>query len=177
MSEQQIFMHYVCTMAEAKALVKGREKFWVSNCGCRESGPGCKQSRTDVCLMFSFAGGSSGSNPHEISKAEMEEIFREAETKNLVTRPFLDNDFKETDGICFCCCGYFMGEDEACNKGKFIEETDVAQCINCGICVEVCYFHARSMDNGVLKVERDKCYGCGLCEKVCPVACIQMVQR
>jgi Pyruvate/2-oxoacid:ferredoxin oxidoreductase delta subunit len=180
MSENKLYMHYVSTLDEAAKLINAREDFWVSNCGCRERGEGCKQSRTDVCLMFSFSGGASGSNAHPISKCEAMAILQEAISKKLVARPFRNDDFTETDGICFCCqdcCGYFLDPAETCNKGKYIEQTDIPQCINCGLCVDVCYFQARKITNTVMEINRDKCYGCGLCVDVCPTACIKMVQR
>jgi len=180
MDNKELFMHYVCTLGEAKELINKHDKFWVSNCGCREGGPGCKQSRTDVCLMFSFEGGSSGSNPHEISQAEVDDIVKEAIDKKLVSRPFRNNDFTDTDGICFCCqdcCGYFTDANEHCNKGKFIEKTDLDSCTHCGLCEQVCYFQARKMVEGKLTIDRENCYGCGLCESVCPVECIKMTPR
>jgi electron transport complex protein RnfB len=180
MSSNELFMHYVCTLEEAKELISKHDKFWVSNCGCRESGSGCKQSRTDVCLMFSFEGGSSGSSPHEISKAEVQEIIKEAIDKKLVARPFRNADFTETDGICFCCqdcCGYFLDGSERCNKGKFIEKTDMDLCISCGLCIQSCYFGARTMQNELAVIDNERCYGCGLCVNDCPVQCISMVAR
>jgi len=180
MSEQELFMHYVSTYAEAAVLIAGRNRFWVCNCGCRESGPGCRQSRTDVCLMFSCETGSSGSNPHEISKAEAEDILQHAKEKRLVCRPFRNQDFSGTDGICFCCqdcCGYFKSEEEACNKGKYIEHTDMEICVNCGACMSVCYFRARMKPFAELEIDRDKCFGCGLCVTVCPMDCVRMVER
>ncbi len=180
MSTNKLYMHYVSTLNEAAELINSRDNFWVSNCGCREGGAGCKQSRTDVCLMFSYSGGASGSNAHSVTKAEALDILLEARDKKLVSRPFRNNDFTDTDGICFCCqdcCGYFLDPQEICNKGSFIEQTDVSQCINCGLCVDVCYFKARRIANTILEINRDKCYGCGLCVDICPTACIKMVRN
>ena len=174
-------MHYVCTRAQARKLAEPVSKFWVSNCGCREGGPGCKRSRIDVCLIFSESDPGSGTGRHEVSREFVEGIFKEAEEKHLVTRPFRNPEDKTvTDGICFCCddcCGYFKDEDEKCDKGSLIELTDMNACTQCGNCVGVCYFHARDMLNGELKIDRDKCYGCGLCQHVCPADCIKMVER
>ncbi len=177
---EQLFMHYVCTMAEAEEMIRARDKFWVSNCGCREGKGICGQSRMDVCLMFDNRGGSSGSGLREISKTEAEEIYRESLDKKLAARPFRSPDFTETDGICFCCqdcCGYFLCSNEQCNKGKFIEATDMSSCSSCGRCADVCYFKARLMEEGALKVIREDCYGCGLCRDICPTGCISLIPR
>ena len=32
-----VVFHYVCTRREARKMVKRRDWFWVSNCGCREA--------------------------------------------------------------------------------------------------------------------------------------------
>jgi ferredoxin len=173
-------MHYVCTLAEAKALIESQDRFWVSNCGCRESGSGCTQSRMDVCLSFDESIGGSGSQNREIDRAEAEAILQEAIAAKLVARPFRNADFTATAGICFCCqdcCGYFLDADEACDKGAYIERTDRPSCINCGLCVQVCYFKARRLANTILEINQDKCYGCGICVDVCPTGCLTMVER
>ncbi len=183
MSNQDLAFHYVCTWEDAKNLAGHHSRFWVENCGCREKKEGgCARSRKDLCLMFrSDVQASSGSNKKEISRAELDEIFREAKEKHLVTRPFRnEKDRTVTEGICFCCddcCGYFLDPTEKCDKGIFIEKTDMSRCSNCGICADVCYFKARKMDGGELLVERDNCYGCGLCASVCPEDCLNMVPR
>ena len=180
MSSSDLFMHYVSTIEEAQNLIARHDKFWVSNCGCRENGSGCKQSRIDVCLMFSADGGSSGSNMHEITKTEVDAILQEAIISKLVARPFKNDDFTDTDGICFCCqdcCGYFLDSNEICNKGKLIEKTDFDLCINCGLCVTSCYFGVRAIENGLAVIDNDNCYGCGLCIRECPVQGISMVAR
>lgn len=182
MNEKELAFHYVCTWEEARKLVSHHHRFWVSNCGCRENRGKCDRSRVDVCLMFKGdIVGSGGSGKKEISLAQLEEIFREAKEKHLVTRPFRnENDMTETDGICFCCddcCGYFLDPAEICDKGIFIEKTELDKCTNCGICVDVCYFRARKMEGGELALERDSCYGCGLCVDVCPEDCLEMVPR
>ena len=182
MGESNVPLHYVCNRDQARELIDGNHRFWVSNCGCREARGKCSRSRIDVCLQFSEVTAAGPSGLHEISRVEAEEILREAEDKHLVRRPFRDdNTRKETEGICFCCddcCGYFMEPGEyTCDKGDLIETTDMEACTHCGECVEVCYFGARRMREGKLAVGREKCYGCGLCTDVCPEDCIELVPR
>ena len=49
-----------------------------------------------------------------------------------------------TDGICFCCddcCSCFPENcNEKCDRGKMIESTNTAICMNCGTCVDACRF-------------------------------------
>jgi Fe-S-cluster-containing hydrogenase component 2 len=184
MNDRDLAFHYVCTREQAKRIAGGFDRYWVMNCGCREErGSKCARSRMDLCLMFmEESGGSGGTGKKEISKSELDEIFKEAEEKHLVSRPFRnDKERTKTEGICFCCddcCGYFVGApEEKCDKGDLVEETNLDDCTHCGECAEVCFFGARKMDDGELKLNRDECYGCGLCIDVCPTECIEMSAR
>ncbi|NIN01700.1 MAG: hypothetical protein GTO24_27465 [candidate division Zixibacteria bacterium] len=184
MNNQDLAFHYVCTWDQAKEIAGRFDRYWVMNCGCREErGAKCARSRMDLCLMFrEDSGGSGGSGKKEISKAELEEIFKEAKEKHLVTRPFRnDEDRTKIEGMCFCCddcCWYFQKPTEnISDKGNLIENTTMDECTHCGDCVEVCYFKARNMDDGELVLNRDECYGCGLCAGVCPTECIEMIPR
>jgi len=183
MSEEDLAFHYVGTREEAKKIVGHHQRFWVMNCGCREERGRCDRSRIDLCLMFrGDIPGSGGSGLREISRAEVEEIFREAKDKHLVTRPFRNEEnMTQTDGICFCCddcCAYFLKPNEnRCDKGDLIEETENGKCASCGECTEVCYFGARKLDNEQLITDHDACYGCGLCVDVCSEDCVRMVPR
>lgn len=184
MNNQELAFHYVCTRDQAKEIAGRFDRYWVMNCGCREErGAKCARSRMDVCLMFKEeSAGSGGSGKKKISSAELEEIFKEAEEKHLVSRPFRnEEDRTKTEGICFCCddcCWHFVKATEnICDKGTLIENTTMDGCNHCGECVEVCYFGARKMDHGELALNRDECYGCGLCVDVCPTECIETLPR
>jgi len=177
MNDSQVPCHYVCTHDEARNLVEARKHFWVSNCGCRERRGHCARSRMDVCLMFNPEDQGSGSGKHEATLKEAQAILGEAGEKHLVTRPFRNKERTGTDGICFCCddcCGYFLDPTERCDKGDLAAVTDLNLCTDCGVCVEVCYFGARTMTAGGLAVDAARCYGCGLCVAVCPEGCIEM---
>ena len=178
MGENELAIHYVCTHQKARQLVEAHERFWVCNCGCRESRGGCARSRTDLCLMFTADDPASGSGKREITRAEAEAILEEADDKYLVTRPWRSDDRSASIGICFCCddcCGYFLDPSEKCDRGEFVAHTDFDACTHCSACVDVCYFHARTMAGDKLTVDRERCYGCGLCATVCPEDCIRMV--
>ncbi len=181
MSDTAPAFHYVCTPEEAWEIVQQNHGFWLSNCGCRENHGHCRRSRVDLCLQFRENTDVRGSSKREVSLAEIGEIFQEAKLKRLVMRPFRrDDDRTVTDGICFCCddcCEYFTKPEEICDKGRFIESTDLAACTQCGICEDICYFMARNMIEGGLVINRDFCYGCGLCVKVCPEGCVAMISR
>jgi len=181
MDERARPMHYVATLNEARDLIKQRDRFWVSNCGCRQAAGSCGQSRMDVCLYFTADFPPTGKGKHEIGRGGVEEILKEAWEKRLVARPFRDEQtLTQTVGICFCCrdcCGYFLNPQELCDKGAFIEATDMEACTQCMECVAACPFLAREMREGKLAVDRDRCFGCGLCVSSCSAQCIKMVPR
>ncbi len=182
MAEEKIPIHYVCTHTEAKELIEKHNQFWITNCGCRESNEkGCQRSRIDVCLSWDPHDPGSGSNKKVVDQLFVDGIMEEAQKKHLVTRPFRNEARTDTAGICFCCddcCAYFVSPGKyACDKGKYIEKTNMSQCTHCGACESVCYFQARKMINDKLEVDRDFCYGCGLCVAVCPIECIVMILR
>ena len=185
MEEKTPSIHYVCTHEEAVELIDSQDNFWVSNCGCRESRGECARSRKDLCLFFAndwyFGNGGTGADFKEVTRSFVDGILQEAESKQLVIRPFRNPPLMEkVVGICFCCddcCGYFLDPNDKCDKGVYIEETNLDLCDDCGICVDVCYFKARQKDNGQLILEQDNCYGCGLCMDACPEGGIEMVRR
>jgi Pyruvate/2-oxoacid:ferredoxin oxidoreductase delta subunit len=136
----------------------------------------------DVCLSFRGDIPASGSGMREITLTDVLSLFDEATEKRLVARPYRNESQPAvTDGICFCCddcCEYFTKSDSmACEKGAYIESTDMDSCNFCGDCIGSCYFHARKMEGGELTVERKICYGCGLCAEICPQKCIEMALR
>jgi len=55
-------------------------------------------------------------------------------------------------------------------SGRVISEVDAHRCSCCGICVEVCPFKARYLDedNKVAVVKEILCQGCGICATACP---------
>lgn len=179
----EVFVHHVCTHEEARAILDRlpQERFWVSNCGCRQDHGTCAYSRHDVCLGLEPGADSGGAGKREVGRDGLAELLREVAARRLVARPFHAQSDGHLAGFCFCCpdcCWYFQHpEQEACGKGALIERTDPALCTACGDCVEACYFKARTLEGSELAIDREACYGCGLCVDACPAGCIEMVAR
>lgn len=54
---------------------------------------------------------------------------------------------------------------------------DQEVCIKCGLCADICRFHAIPLIDNEYRVSTLDCEGCGYCEKVCPVKAISMHDR
>lgn len=176
MAQGDFNFHFVSTREEAKALLDSRNALYVSNCRCRVGKGDCQRSRMDVCVHFD----ADPPRTCQITDRQAADILEEARVKHLVPRPFRTDDGSGVAGICFCCddcCTYFVNHIEACDKGASIERTAMEDCLRCGACQDVCYFSARVLQDGVLRIDGDRCYGCGLCVDVCPAECIRMVPR
>ncbi len=176
MAGRDFNFHFVSTREQARELLDSQETLHVADCRCREAKGDCLHSRMDVCVHFH----PEPPRTRPISAQEAADILEEARTKHLVPRPFRTDDGSGVAGICFCCedcCTYFANRIEACDKGASIERTAMEDCLQCGACEDVCYFHARAVVDGTLHIDRDKCYGCGLCVDVCPAECVRMVAR
>ena len=50
------------------------------------------------------------------------------------------------------------------------------ECIGCGVCVDLCKYHAISLneDETCAEIILDRCMGCGVCENPCPTGAITM---
>ncbi|MDY0151695.1 MAG: ATP-binding protein [Candidatus Cloacimonas sp.] len=53
---------------------------------------------------------------------------------------------------------------------------DYNKCVSCGLCANICRYHALSWEDGKYKVSGLACEGCGYCARVCPSEAISMVE-
>jgi len=174
--------HAVCTKDEAREIIEGLDRFWVSTCWCREEKGKCARSRMDVCLSFRGDAPVNPAGRKEISKDEALVLVEEARDRGLISRTFARKSRGGLlDGICLCCddcCAFFTGQTEdKPARGALIEKTIEGCCSSCGMCERACRFEARQMDEGELVVIRYRCYGCGVCADTCATNCIEMVPR
>jgi dihydroorotate dehydrogenase/NAD-dependent dihydropyrimidine dehydrogenase PreA subunit len=49
-----------------------------------------------------------------------------------------------------------------------------SKCTGCRDCLDVCFWHALSMEDKVIKVDRNACDGCGLCVSICNHGALEM---
>ena len=59
--------------------------------------------------------------------------------------------------------------------GLLIPRVDMAACTYCGICADVCCYHAITVVGEKVLVYPDLCHGCGSCMLNCPEECIEEI--
>ncbi|MCD6401275.1 MAG: ATP-binding protein [Anaerolineales bacterium] len=61
--------------------------------------------------------------------------------------------------------------------GILIPEVDESQCTYCGICAEVCQYHAMTVISNKVIVFPQLCHGCGSCSEQCPEKAIKEIPK
>lgn len=61
--------------------------------------------------------------------------------------------------------------------GKSAASINSELCTGCGICKDLCRFHAIHMVDGICRVDPFSCDGCGLCNIACPLGAVVMTPR
>jgi MinD superfamily P-loop ATPase len=62
-------------------------------------------------------------------------------------------------------------------KGKSIAQIDPSVCTSCGLCKDLCRFHAIGLKDGTYQVDPFSCDGCRLCEVACPADAVEMIPQ
>ena len=155
----------ICTHAEARAIINRYERFWAFH-PPEEVDPECD------CVYFNVPP-AARKTCHEIKFADVKTLIDKAEEKHLVSLAFkAARGSREFRGICFTKTVPLVTE-----RGLYQQRTDFAECIHCGMCVKVCSFGARSIENVTLHVSENKCVGCGVCANRCPIEAVRMERR
>ncbi len=171
-------------------IVQAATKIAVAHCPCRMSAnilgrTDCRHS-LEVCIKYDELAEFviSKGLAREISKDEAHQILAACEKEGLVH--MVDNAQGQIKHTCNCC-GHYCWNVGIIRRRKiprdllmavyFIRETDLADCIGCGACADICPVAAVKMAGEVPEVDRNWCIGCGVCAVACPAGVISIKRR
>ncbi len=187
MSQGEDHKHRVCTYAEAKQAIESNKKIYLNDCFCRKPAKEGKTSYEYCGHNIETCMGFTKPKPTDEFQYEYRQISQTEALKiyeNWKAQVNLFRFMEDESWICFCCecgCGFFRNEEgnkveDTCEKGTYIEKTDLELCNLCDLCIDACVYDARSIDDEMV-VDSNKCYGCSACEYVCPEDAVEMVKR
>jgi ferredoxin len=146
----------------------------------------CRSSRAnpclplDVCLIVgepfaSFVLEHHAARSRAISPDEAAQILSKEHARGHVQHAFFKDAmlgrFYAICNCCSCCCGALSahrhGVPMLASSG-YVCRSDIALCIECGACAELCQFGAITTSDGPAVVDAALCMGCGVCVDQCP---------
>jgi len=171
-------------------IVKAATKIAVAHCPCRMSASilgrtDCRHS-LEVCIKYDEMAEFviSKGLAREISEDEAHQILADSEKEGLVH--MIDNAQGQIKHTCNCC-GHYCWNVGILRRRKiprdmlmavyFIRETELAECIGCGACADICPVDAVKMVEDTPEVDQDWCIGCGVCAVACPAEVISIKRR
>ena len=185
-----VAMQGVMPNEQMAPIVDAATKIAVAHCPCRMSAKilgraDCRHS-LEVCIKYDDMAEFviSKGLAREISKDEAHQILADCEKEGLVH--MVDNAQGQIKHTCNCC-GHYCWNVGIIRRRKiprdvlmavyFIRDTDLAECIGCGACAEICPVDAVKMVEEKPQVDQNWCIGCGVCAVSCPANVISIKRR
>ncbi len=172
------------------SIVDTATRIAVAHCPCRMSAKilgrkDCPHS-LEVCIKYDELAEFviNKGLAREISSDEAHHILAASEKEGLVH--MVDNAQGQIKHTCNCC-GHYCWNVGIIRRRKiprdqlmavyFIRETELAECIGCGACADICPVDAVKMVEDKPQVDPDWCIGCGVCAVQCPAGVISISRR
>jgi ferredoxin len=186
----EIPMQGVMLYEQIGPIVEAASRIAVAHCPCRMSAKllgrtDCPHS-LEVCIKYDEMAEFviDRGLAREISKDEAHHVMETSEKEGLVH--MVDNAQGQIKHTCNCC-GHYCWNVGIIRRRKiprdqlmavyFIRETELAECIGCGACADICPVDAVVMTDEKPQVDPDWCIGCGVCAVQCPAGVITISRR
>lgn len=168
--------------AQARDIVGQAGKIYVRECLCRSQEQDCPPDTWEVCLLFENAPPDLLQPARPISTGEALSILQITAGRRVIHNLFYFHTSRavtELCSCCTCCCRPLRHMKTEGNYGEqlrsdYVAVTDPARCTGCGRCEESCFFEARRVEDGVLRLIDERCFGCGRCSESCPEQAITL---
>lgn len=159
--------------------------FALADCRCRTLGNHCDRPR-DVCLLLNEISDLRVDKglARRVSLDEAADKVKRANEAGLVPMTLYHPE-QHVLSICHCCpcCCHDLqflkvrGRRDLVTVSEYVAVQNPEACVDCGLCVERCFFEARAMQGERMAYDPRACYGCGLCVTTCPGQAVTMELR
>ncbi len=167
-------------------ILKNPDHITVIDCPCRK-GMENPCLPLDVCLIVgepfaSFVLEHSPDTSRAITSREAQLILEQEAQRGHVSHAFFKdavlNRFYAICNCCECCCGAMKahrnGTPMIISSG-FVSTVESEKCILCGVCVDICHFHALAIGDNLI-CDAELCMGCGVCVAHCTQGALSLVR-
>ncbi len=182
MIEPETAVRLIIPPQEAERLVAGAGKVYLRDCPCRSEMQVCPRETWAVCMLFEHASPQDPQKAKRISPHEAVQIVRTTTERGDIHQVFYFEDGARPYELCNCCTCCCFPLRQARDKGSYAEQarcgyvpvTDPEKCIGCGLCVDSCFFEARLLEDGAIRLVDEYCFGYGRCVPACPERAIRL---
>jgi MinD superfamily P-loop ATPase len=122
-------------------------------------------------MIVTVASGKGGTGKTTIAVSLALSLVENGSKKQDEQPVLLDCDVEEPNAALFLHPEIESRKD----VGLQIPRVDMTACTYCGICADVCRYHAITVVGEKVLVYPDLCHGCGSCTMKCPENCIEEV--
>ncbi len=185
MCESDDVQRIIIPPAAAQQLVaqsERSERIYLHDCPCRVQAGNCRTGLLEVCLLFPASPAEDLAAARLITPQEALALERRMAARGMIFNLFYrgaSGEVTELCNCCACCCRPLHKMKAAANyaqqpRSAYLAVTDAAACTACGDCLDACFFEARALLDGAIRLAEERCFGCGKCIVDCPEGAIRL---